>query len=188
MGGRAIGMTRRPRHRRNLGVAIGDRSRHNDERALRGAPRGETYLNDRCAFGARWHNRGDSLTRVLPSGADPCAGRPDPYNENDCSMHATGVLRRDAAECSKHAIVGAREHGVPARTPLALIVHCDKCELIGSRHRVFLNAALGHVALAHHGGRPSVRTVGRGDTLVVYDALPGWASPASRSFGEADEA
>src|SRR4051812_7355678 len=26
---------------------------------------------------------------------------------------------------------------------------------------------LGHVGLAHHGGRPSVRTVGWGDTLVV---------------------
>ena len=26
---------------------------------------------------------------------------------------------------------------------------------------------LGHVGLAHHGGRPSVRTVGRGDTLAV---------------------
>jgi len=28
-------------------------------------------------------------------------------------------------------------------------------------------AGLGHVGLAHHGGSPSVRTVGRGDTLAV---------------------
>ena len=81
-------MTRRPRHRRNLGDAIGDRSRHNDERALREAPRGETYLNDRCAFGARWHNPGDSLSRAPEVRARSAAQAFSIHNENDCCLHA----------------------------------------------------------------------------------------------------